>query len=171
LIRSNAAEQSSDMKASIALARAEFISTHRPRILVYGLNIVLKKPDDPEKLAVSFRYVNAGDSTATITGWGTKLIVLYKPTVPSNVEFEHIVHQFEIKSGEHSIGITTDTFPWTFTGWREHAIAQQARFICIGYIKYRDGNDTLRQTGFCREYDPESNRWVKIADDEYEYSY
>lgn len=154
-------------RESIDLARQEFTSTHRPKILVYGLSF-FGKPNQP--IAVSFRYVNSGESTATITGVGTALVHLFKPTMPSEINFRHKDTKVDIPSGNHGLFVTEDTINPEAPSLLA-ALANQQKVICVGYIVYRDDNGTNRQMGFCREYDPASNRWLKMNDDEYEYSY
>jgi hypothetical protein len=43
--------------------------------------------------------------------------------------------------------------------------------FCIAYIVYRDDMETIRQMGFCRQYNPKTHRWIYVSDSEYEYSY
>jgi hypothetical protein len=75
-------------RESIDLAREELVSTHRPKIVVYGLGFVGDSPnadsDSEEPIRVSFRFVNSGDTPAKITMIGTKLIHLFKTTMPSD---------------------------------------------------------------------------------------
>src|ERR1700728_761515 len=59
------AEQSRLTRESIELARQEFVATHRPKIIVYGMEVSLPGEDKPRH--VHFRYVNAGDTDASVT--------------------------------------------------------------------------------------------------------
>jgi phage terminase small subunit len=47
----------------------------------------------------------------------------------------------------------------------------ETKLFCVAYIIYTDDVATIRQTGFCRQYDPETHRWTSVNDPEYEYSY
>jgi hypothetical protein len=41
----------------------------------------------------------------------------------------------------------------------------------IGRIIYEDSEGRRRETGFCRSYDANGERWVKEPQSDYEYSY
>jgi len=161
-------------RESIDLARAEFISSHRPRIIVYGLALfgaAAEGKDPTEPLRVSFRYVNSGDTPAKVKMIGTKLVHLFKATMPSEIEFkiEKIDPPVEIESGRHGFRLTADRFDqerFLFS-----STADNYSLVCVGVIVYADDNDTDRQMGFCRRYDQASNRWLAMDDTEYEYSY
>lgn len=58
LIKDNAAEQSRDMKASIELARTEFLSSHRPRVILRDVRFIGDR--------VHYRLVDIGDTSATV---------------------------------------------------------------------------------------------------------
>ncbi|MEA2899715.1 MAG: hypothetical protein QOJ84_5330 [Bradyrhizobium sp.] len=159
-------------KEATELGNREFISTHRPKIIVYGLdfcgNLAEEKP-----VPISFRYVNAGDSDAKITGFGSHIErVDTKAKLPSGIEFKHqeIEPPIEVPSGMHGFRLTPDTVdPLNIVTMGE--IMDEDRLFCVGYVLYRDGNGTRRQMGFCRQYDIGAGRWVTVQDDEYEYSY
>jgi hypothetical protein len=165
---------------SIKLAREEFISTHRPKIIVWQVSFS-GSPKTEKPINITFRYVNEGESVAYITRIGTKLIHLFKDTLPSGIEFEHREKSppMEIESGMHGCGMTEDTIdpsdPLLLGAiggpLQRKAIATRYELFCVGYILYKDFNGRKRQTGFGRKYDPTSNRWVVIQDTEYEYSY
>jgi hypothetical protein len=158
-------------REAIELARSEFNATHRPKIIVYGMDFG-GASDGESPIPVTFRYVNSGDSRAEITHIGTKLVLLFKPTLPSEINFEHqeMRPPIDVESGMHGFRLTVDAFDPT-NKLLLSAIGGSQKLICVGYIIYRDGNGTIRQTGFCREYDPASNRWRPVKDDEYEYAY
>jgi hypothetical protein len=157
-------------KEAAELGNKEFISTHRPRIAVYGLNFggdVTKN----EPVPISFRYVNSGDSDAQVTGFGTKLVRLTDAMLPSGIEFKHqeMKPPVEVPSGMHGFRLTPDTIePGIVVA--SGAFGSE-RLVCVGYVAYRDGNGTRRQMGFCREFDSAAGRWIILQDDEYEYSY
>ncbi len=155
---------------SINLAREEFISSHRPRIMIYGLNLVSAGDDAAGPLKVSFRYVNSGDSLAKVKEFGAKMIDLFKPTMPTGIEFEveKMDPPIEVKSGRHGFRLTSafDQEQFLFKSF-----ADSYSLVCVGYIVYSDASGTDRQVGFCRKYDEESHRWLPMNDSEYEYSY
>jgi hypothetical protein len=169
---------------SIQLARAEYISTHRPKIIVRGL-VFESVRGDPDLLRVYFVYTNIGDSPAEITSVATQLLEWRGKVIePSDMDwkYEDIPDEMdaldemdidqkkiEIPSGGSRYGLTDDTIN------QEKFIALSAweasPLVCVGRIRYRDKNGAVRETGFCRKYDTERYRWVAVDDPEYEYAY
>jgi hypothetical protein len=157
-------------KAATELGNKEFISTHRPRMTVYGLafggSIASDKP-----VPISFRYVNSGDSDAKVTGIGSHVFRLTGTMMPGEIEFTHqeITPPIDFPSGMHGIRLTPGTIhPDVVIA---AGVMDADKIVCVGYVLYRDGNGTRRQTGFCRYFDLAAGRWIKMEDDEYEYSY
>jgi hypothetical protein len=157
-------------KEASELGNKEFIATHRPKLIVCGLDFV-GGADDEKPLYVSFRYVNAGDSVAKIKTIGTKLIHDPKPSIASGLEFrdQTITPPIEVESGRHGFRLTVDTLDTPDYIFSDATEAKT--LICVGYIVYTDGNGADRQMGFCRRYDSSGNRWLAVEDPEYEYSY
>jgi hypothetical protein len=151
------------------LARAEFIATHRPKIIVYGVDVKLPG-DSGNDRQVHFRYVNAGDTDALVTTISSRIQVAQKNRPPAGIELhKHTVISSPIlvKSGEHGFAITPDSVSFI-----NLVRSGQAEIVyCVGAIVYRDKNDIERVTGFCRHYDAHSERWLQVADQDYEYSY
>ena len=138
-------------RASIALARDEFISTHRPRLIVYSLDFIGGTPesDDVEgPIRVGLHYVNAGDSLAKVKQVGTKLVHLLKPAMPTGIVFEveNIDPPLEVKSGRHAFRITVDAFDQE--RFLFNSAADGYSLVCLGYIVYSDESGTDRQVGF-----------------------
>jgi len=165
------AEQARLTRDSIDLARAEFIATHRPKIIVYGVDV--KLPGDVgNNRQVHFRYVNAGDTDALVTAIFSRIQVAQKDRPPAGLELhKHTVISSPIlvKSGGHGIAITPDSV--SFINLVRSGTAGSEIVFCVGVIVYRDKNDIERLTGFCRRYDAHSERWLQVADQDYEYSY
>ena len=85
-------------------------------------------------------------------------------------EYEEITPPINFPSGMHGIKLTLATIrPATVLS--AGARPDTEKIVCVGYVLYRDGNGTRRQTGFCRQCDLAAGRWIKMQDDEYEYSY
>jgi hypothetical protein len=166
------ATQAQLTRESIDLARQEFISTHRPKIIVYGVDFGGTPNDSEQEIPVTFRYVNSGVATAYVTQIGTRVIHLFKSTLPNDVQFRiaQLPYPIEVKSGMHAFAITVDTMPSTSPNLLK-ALEGVEKVVCVGYLVYEDDNGTKRQTGFCRAYDRSSNRWQPMNDDDYEYSY
>jgi hypothetical protein len=158
-------------RESIDLAREEFISTHRPKIIVYGLEFSGDLTED-KPVPVGFRYVNSGDTNAEITGFGTTIVRIIPPALPAGLEFrpQTMEPPIEVPSGMHGFRLTIDTIGADQIASFE-SVMYSENVICAGYVLYRDGNGTRRQTGFCRQYDAATGRWNAVQDPEYEYSY
>jgi hypothetical protein len=152
------------------LAREEFISTHRPKIIVWSLDFGGDANGD-EPIPATFRYVNSGDSPAVITAFGSRFMRLSEPAIPSGLQFNHqeIDPPIEVESGMHGFRLTEETLsPDEIV---QSGIWDTDKLVCVGYVLYRDRNGTRRQVGFCREFDAKTGRWIPLKDDEYEYSY
>jgi hypothetical protein len=151
---------------SINLARQEFIATHRPHIIVYGFDDQPVGGSDNAPYQVQFRYVNKGNTRAYVTEIGSALVSPKLPSDFTDFKVKKFNPPLEVKSGFHGFKLTEDSVDYL-----KILFSDQDALFCIGYIIYRDDNDTSRQTGFCRRYDPASSRWLKVEDEEYEYSY
>ncbi|SRR5579885_62145 len=152
---------------SIQLAREEFVATHRPHIVVYGFD---DQGDGQKPHFVQFRYVNKGSARAYVTEIGSALIPSKSITMAADFtdfKVKKFAPPVEVKSGNSGFALTDDTIDLMqlMMADRDGAV------FCAGYIIYRDDNGTLRRTGFCRSYDPPRHRWMKVEDEEYEYSY
>jgi hypothetical protein len=156
-------------KDAVDLARQEFTATHRPKIIVHGMEV--KLPGD-ERRHVHFRYVNAGDTDAFITSIVSRILWTAKSMVPADIEFSRhdvIKEPILVPSGKNGFAITPDGVDFVTlvrSGRGGHDTA-----FCVGVVVYRDTNDIERRTGFCRRYDSERERWLKVEDEDYEYAY
>jgi hypothetical protein len=56
-------------------------------------------------------------------------------------------------------------------GYMDKIWSGELQICCIGCVQYKDTHNTLRQMGFVRAWDLDSDRFIPIADSEYEYSY
>ena len=161
----------STAKEATNLARQEFTATHRPKIIVYDVDV--KLPGETSSLRhVHFRYVNAGDTDAFVTSIVSRVLWDSKSMVPANIEFsthDAIKAPIHVPSGNNGFAITPDTVDFVTlvrSGRAGHDTA-----YCVGVVVYRDTNDIERRTGFCRRYDSERERWLKVKDEDYEYAY
>jgi hypothetical protein len=73
-------------KEAASVANKEFISTHRPRIILHSIKFgSAEDMDDP--VPIEFRYVNIGDTKGHVTEIGTRLIYTKKDMVESDLDF------------------------------------------------------------------------------------
>ena len=162
------AEQSRLTRESIELARQEFVATHRPKIIVYGMEVSLPGDDKPRH--VHFRYVNAGDTDASVTSIESHIHYSKGMVVRAGLELQRhdvIEQPILVRSGANGFAITPDGagFINLVRSGKDGVV------FCVGVIVYRDSNGIERRTGFCRWFDGQSERWKKLEDDDYEYSY
>jgi hypothetical protein len=153
------------------LARQEFIATHRPRIIVYGMEVQLLGDTETQR-KVHFRYVNAGDTDAFVTSIHSRVLWHSKDMIEGGTELHRhdvIKEPVFVPSGNNGLAITPDGIDYinlVRSGRAGHDTA-----YCVGVVVYRDTNSIERRTGFCRRYDSERERWLKVADADYEYEY
>jgi hypothetical protein len=155
---------------TVDLGREEFASTHRPKIIVYGVDS--KLPGAGNERNVNFRYVNIGDTEAKVTSVSSRIQVVRNDRPPAGIELHgHTAMSKPIvcKSGEHGFAVTPDAV--SFINLVRSGQPGSEFVFCVGVIAYRDGNDVERLTGFCRRYDCHSERWLQVADHDYEYAY
>jgi hypothetical protein len=158
-------------KEAASVANKEFISTHRPRIVLHSIKFgSAEDMDDP--VPIEFRYVNIGDTKGHVTEIGTRLIYTKKDMVESDLDFkvDKIIPPMEIESGAFGFRLTAEKNDFGLDA-AMHVRADPVKLFCIAYIVYRDDMETIRQMGFCRQYNPETHRWIYVNDSEYEYSY
>lgn len=157
-------------KEATNLAKQEFTATHRPKVIVHGMDV--KLAGDGELRRVNFRYVNAGDTDAFVTSISSRILWTKHSMVPADIEFTRhdvIKDPILVPSGKNGFAITPDEVNFVTlvrSGRGGHDTA-----YCVGVIVYRDTNDIERRTGFCRRYDSERERWLKAEDEDHEYSY
>jgi hypothetical protein len=183
LIRSNAAEQSSDMKASIAVAKnaadaakraadaAEQALTglERPWLFIEGATIVRREPPGapiiPNNWFIAFRCRNVGRSPAVIH----ECLVKFhdKDTLPPEPDYAG--------------AIPIDTPRWISVNdpfdtrqlgpSPEHAVkdGQPIIFVAFGRLTYTELNGKIHHTGFAVEVSPHMAAFSGCANDAYDY--
>jgi hypothetical protein len=161
-------EQGRLTRQSIELGRKEFISTHRPKIVVFDFQF-FGEHNKPQKIA--FRFSNAGATKALVTGTAIELLKEDRNTPPGGVDLKlrTVNPPVEVPSGHVGLRISDDSFgagDEYFASFRD-----AGTLFCVGYVAYTDEIGTSRRTGFCRRFDTESHRWLRVEDDDYEYSY
>jgi hypothetical protein len=135
---------------SVDLAREEFISAHRPRLRIRGIQT------DGLSMGTYIKVVNVGETTATITGvtgvlarrqgarWVPEGPDLSNPR-PLLAPVESIVRAGE----ERGFGFFPNGYP-----------NGDAPLFLVGLIKYVDALGTVRATGFAWFYDAVQNAFT-----------
>jgi hypothetical protein len=169
-------------KRSVDLGRAEFEATHRPKIFVQTVTVTDKGTRtirDGQTHRTPARAIitiaNGGDNPAFIIEWraiiyyqnpdaaftpGLDVEPLQRPKINAHGispgEFEDIGH-----TQMHAVDDDWETF-----------LNEGGRMFFIGRIAYQGVDKIKRNTGFCREYDPnEAGAWRPVKESEYEYTY
>jgi hypothetical protein len=159
-----ASEQSRDMKASIDLARAEFISTHRPLMKVKFIDLV---EVDGEQAGVRFTVVNTGQTDAHVIGSCAKADVFSETDWlhPNEYGRDNTIPPRRFVSG------ATDTYtihtvnPISFPSLH---VGDESGLRFYGYIVYRDESENVRTTYFCRQYNPKFDRFDPVDRPDYD---
>jgi hypothetical protein len=163
LTRDNAAEQSRDMKASIELTRAEFISTHRPRLVLRQAFAPLSD-NDGERIQVHYTITNVGDTKAWIVNSETYLELFttrHLMLTPNCIGKNYIPtegHPFE--AGEAKDFIFLGNLQWDEESRLDYSPDFEIGLFFVGHLIYRDELGTKRQMAFRRRYTPNAQRFL-----------
>lgn len=156
-------------RKAINLSRDEFTATHRPRIVVRGVEMHFG--DDGKIDGVAFRYINAGETPATVVEIGAEVPIAGQ--LPSGMKFtKHKISGVTLVSGEGREFVVPA--PDLHTA---RAIAQtrapsptDQTSILVGYVIYEDPGGRRRKMGFYRISRVSGFSWATDKDSEYEYS-
>jgi hypothetical protein len=168
-----AADQRSDTLRQLDLMREDFISTHRPKLIIRGPQLMNASEDDLTR--IHFEIVNIGASDATTHRSGVEA-----SNVPRRPKRPYvIVGDEDFLGGEIISPGESTSHVYTCPVSRLALAAIQTRtlrnpppddiFVLRGIIAYNDGNGIMRRTGFWREYDFDARRFRPSDDPDYEY--
>jgi hypothetical protein len=154
---------------SLDLARKEFISTHRPRVIVRFIQGPSHNAEGHEVIFVT--VVNVGANPAIIEAIGGDLARRNKKgewVSPGLSATPKTIHPVRLISGQRHTFTVTANKPNT-----DAEIAadppDEHELCAVGAVNYRDGNRVFRETGFFRIYDESSKRFIAPKDSEFEY--
>lgn len=157
----------------IRLARAEFVSTNRPRIVVRHMEIGDSDLPTDQPVSVNFVCHNIGDSAAII-GMIYFRAFIFPPgrPLPPRLAFRsEYPCKVRLECGQRDLFEMADQ-KMIPTIEQVIEITQGASLLyCIGLIQYVDDSDSRREAGFCYLYRPEFETWEPRAATEYHYSY
>lgn len=169
--------QGIQLRSSVNLARDEFRTTHRPRLIVRRIS-----PVEENKTAIGMQYTvhNIGDTEGTIIAVSEQV---WMPgnmdTVPIPAYTGHIAKAITLKCGDwitiiHSPPRDVLMDVCFRTGFGEESVklsitSPPPDIIFMGYIDYIDGMCQKRQTAFLRKLDFNTKRFNPIPHPEYEY--
>lgn len=159
-------------KESVDLARKEFISTHRPKIILRDAYCIDNEIDSP--IEVHYILVNSGETTARIILSVLELKLIYGPgfgaeTPPSIQPDQNDIGDLSLDPGEEVARTYSGTRCWrTDDGSRfKSNYSYEGVFFC-GHIIYEDLNGIKRHTAFWRRYDLDTSRFCFSKDPAFE---
>jgi hypothetical protein len=155
----------------VDLAREEFVATHRPilrvrRIWPIGKSEFLGNISTEVRIIVA----NIGQSEAKIASLSSNVIFERKKAKRAEFQADSATSDYSNgpivvppgKQGIINVFSTLDITPGTYNGER----GTQYEVMAIGVIEYEDRMGGGYVTGFARMYDPTSNRFRVVADDD-----
>lgn len=164
-------------RESIKLARDEFISTHRPKIVIHSVEFCYEVGDGPDDVTAGAEvfYFNAGITPASIT---EITIHVTRRTFPLQSGIlaggkQRLVPAGKIDGGgKGRIPVTTGIKVEKERITQRDGASERGRVLCFGRIVYADDRGVRRETGFCRQLDVIGERWLPVENSaEYEYAY
>jgi hypothetical protein len=163
LIKENAAKQSRDTAASINLARAEFISTHRPKLVLREAYAPL--PPDDDRIHVHYSITNVGSTKAWIIHSDVylELFKVARLMLIPNSAGKNVIPTGDapFQPGETKRFDFWGNLEWEVETRKSYHDNDRGLFF-VGHIMYSDELGTLRETAFRRRYNPSIERFEYV---------
>ena len=164
-------EAASAATAQTAVAVKEFISTHRPRLIIR--NITIEPSTGPNQpLKINGTFANVGETPATITESNLSILIginIFNARTPfgharNNLNGVHFEPggAFTFWVDEPSINLDNPMI-------MQNIALRASVLYFFGFVMYRDDSGILRRTAFCRRYNPTTERFDQTNDPDYEY--
>jgi hypothetical protein len=152
------------------LIRKEFVATHRPRVIIRFIQGPNYGEDSTESIWIT--VANIGDSEGAIVEFGGDLARRNKQTkiwlVPGADGGSKKIRTIRLKSGARHVFTVTAKKPYTDMDILGDA-TDTYELCAFGVIRYQDATGILRETGFFRVYDADSESFVPSNKQEDEY--
>jgi hypothetical protein len=157
---------------SLRLAREEFISTHRPKIIIHTVDVA--------------RFANAGNPESIGSGMdkvGAVFLCINKGRTPAlNIEVRGATmasQNIPDAKIQRPIIKTVDSLESGIKIWTEidtgrsfqEMFAFRQPIYFIGTIAYFDKSANRRETGFCYEFIPDRSSWIRTESKAHNYAY
>jgi hypothetical protein len=162
-------------RESIDLARAEFVTTFRPKMAIRSMSVSAIEPQKP--ISIELYIANVGGSTANIRRRNVTILMhrqsnplpprpAYDPemTVPERIQL--------VVGGSIKITATTAARSLPSEATVQAIGRGQILLYVIGYVIFVDDNDGPGECAFCRVYNRVTNRFGRPdgpIDADYEY--
>ncbi|MEK6640164.1 MAG: hypothetical protein AABZ17_05785 [Nitrospirota bacterium] len=152
-------------------AREEFLSTHRPKITVR--RVALEEDRRTAEISIRYEIVNIGTRPAHILGGIAQIMLWQHPkdsplppfTDPLDTALYNVRGTIIEPGARHSeIVKASEAVESAFQFGRA---SDCSNLYFLGFIKYRDDRDTIRETSFCRRF--EKTGFSKVDPPDYEY--
>jgi hypothetical protein len=163
---------------SIKLARDEFISTHRPKIILR--EAIIGSVLEGEPISVQYHLANIGETTGRIIRSMVRTEVVTRQQrllLHGSVENQNELGEIVLGPGEAILlKFDRDTPKWNVTQFQEKSmkvatapggvlVYRDAKIHFSGQLIYVDDAGTPRRTAFRRELIPERQRFYRIPDE------
>lgn len=167
---------------SDAAAKWQYITTHRPRLIVRRVSLDDGNGDSSSSgdniPKIQFFVANVGGSRARVIESNATFAEIdgVLPAIPPySIELDTIKNTV-IEAGQsdplETLIIEGDKLRGVVRNWNKKFItnSENSQFYFFGYIQYRDDVDIIRRMTFCRQYNARTKRFTEVNDPEYEYS-
>lgn len=153
-------------KEQSTLIRNEFISSHRPRLIVRRVRL-LNEAKDGEKHVVRYVIANTGGTDAAVVEYNATADYLPfgRPPIllPLNLSQDVMEPRFQVRQGAAVEQQTISVTPFKRGG-------NSGYLYFFGYVRYADDTGNIMTTAFCRIYNYSTSRFVPIEDSDLEYA-
>jgi hypothetical protein len=157
------------LRRQIALGQAEFIATHRPRLVLKRIEVTNVVGTT---LGIQCSIANVGDGDGNIIDSRYNLDVSSGRRFPAPVGQSNFgVHA--LRPGAEvrvSINATLDDGAGAVFAYLERFPEAERGLYFRGFILYADANDVARRTYFSRRYDSRAQRFLPTDDRDYDYA-
>jgi hypothetical protein len=166
--------QGVQLRRAVKAANDEFVSTHRPKLIVREAYCPLPPPDGA-CVSIFVTIANIGETDATIveSAVGFDLVTekRYVCAPRCDKERNDLDVAGPIRPGEaHKFTVTSATRMWDAQAKSTYADPALGFFL-VGSVAYKDMIGIRRQVAFWRKYDPASRRFVRDHRNENDYEY
>jgi hypothetical protein len=155
-------------KKQVEFARADFIASHSPRIIIRNVQLgIFKVGEIP---TVSFRAINVGKTWARVVEVNSVAILGKLEEVPAYNDNETTEGKIQLVPGaSHTFEARGRSPVPEGTELNRRNLGDRS-FYVYGFVKYRDRRGMVWETGFGRVIEPELHTFRALGD-EYEYQY